>query len=328
VAPEAEIGPKNQGAGPPDKPAQTGDPAKSGSGFEELDKASDRIRETAKWLVATFGAVAGALIVGLQLSDIGQLEGGDRVVAAMAAFAALAAVILIVALASVVLARGRVPLGELSSSSHERKYRRLRTALNRNRSLYSTYGSVAELVDRVEEVWDRQVTSWKAKTDASKPAAERQQATREFEETKKLMPELNKLATRLMAFARAEDIRITFERVRNAIIALAIVVAVGGAVFAYVDNAPDEEETAAVSQRPAAASLNLSASGREKMGALLGPHCNLGQVPVEVLSSSEDGWEAVSISTRNCSSARLTIETEDGELQALESVSLEPPPAG
>jgi hypothetical protein len=327
---EAEEPPKPPAA---PKPAEEKDAAKKAPA-DELEASSDRIRETAKWLVATFGAVAGALIVGLQLSDIGKLEGGDRVAAAIAAFFALAAVILIVALASVVLARGGVPLSELSSRRRGRKYKRLLATLERSPSLYSKYGSVPNLVDKVEAEFDKQVRSWDEKNSADQPE-EKARATKEFEETKKVMPELNRLAIRLMSSARAEDIRITFERVRNAIIVLAITVALGGAVFAYVDNAPDEEEEPAVSQRPVAALLHLDASGQEKMGPILGSECKLGKVPVEVLSSSEDGWEAVSIPSTGCDATRLTIEPEDGELQAVERVSLqlpdeelEPPPAG
>lgn len=323
--------PKQGEADEPENDAKSPKPKSEGE-FADLEAASDRIRETAKWLVATFGAVAGALIVGLQLSDIGQLEGSDRVIAAIAAFAALAAVILIVALASVVLARGRVPLGELASSKRSRRYRRLRAALNRQPSLYGHYGSAGALVDRVESVWDKQFRSWEIKQDRSKSNDEREQATREFEETKEVMPELIMLTKRLMAFARAEDIRLTFEWVRNTIIALAIIVAVGGAIFAYVDNAPSDAEKPAVAQRPVAASLSLTASGKQKMGTILGSGCDLEQVPIEVLSSTKGGWEAVSIPARGCDAAHLAIEPEDGELQALEKVSLEPgelePPPG
>lgn len=326
--------PTPPGPNPPAAPDAGKDADKKEPGAE-LEASSDRIRETAKWLVATFGAVAGALIVGLQLSDIGKLEGSDRVIAAIAAFAALAAVIIIIALASVVLARGRVPLSELSSKRHGRKYKRLLETLERSPSLYGKYGSVPQLVDKVEAEWDKQLRSWDEKNSADDPG-EIERATKEFKETKKVMPELRRLAERLMEVARAEDIRLTFEKVRNAIIVLAITVALGGAVFAYVDNAPDEEEEPAVSQRPVAALMHLDTSGQEKMEPILGSKCKLGRVPVEVLSSSEDGWEAVSIPSEGCNAARLTIEPEDGELQAVENVSLqlpeeeelEPPPAG
>lgn len=300
-------------------------PKKAASETDELNASSDRIRETARWIVATFGAVASALLVGIQLSDIGQLEDDARIIATLAVFGALAAVIMIVALGSVVLARGRVPLSELSSSGNRRKYKRLREELNRNRSLYGKYGSVAGLVDRVEAEWEKQLRSWDA-MHGSKDPDQREQARREFEETKKVMPELNMLSRRLLSFARAEDIRLTFEYVRNGIIVLAVVVAAGAAAFAFVNDAPDPDEDPAISQRPVAASLSLTPAGEDKMGSILGDECPLRRVPVAVLASSEEGWEAVSIPAEGCESARLTIEPEDGELEALAAVSLTPPP--
>ncbi len=295
---------------------------------DELAASSDRIRETAKWLVATFGAIAGALIVGLQLSDIGELEGTDRVVASIAAFGALAAVITIVALATLVLARGRVPLGELSSAG-SKKFKRLQKALNRNRSLYAGFESVSKLVDKVETEWRKQFTSWSRSKDHSLTEAERQKADKEYEEATEVLPELNMLSGRLLASARAEDVRLTFEWVRNAIVGLAVIVAIAGVLFAFVDNAPDEEETAALPLRPVAARLHLDESGREKLKPILGSDCNLTSVPVEVLSTSDAGVsEAVSVPAEGCTAARLTIEPDDGEFAAIESVSLPPPSSG
>lgn len=310
---------------------------KPSSGPDDLAATSDRIRETAKWLVATFGGIAGALILGLQLSDIGDLEGSDRIVASLAAFGALFAVIMIVALATFVLARGRVPLGELSSKGSRWRYRRLRKALNRNGSLYAGFRSIAKLVDEVEAQFRKQVTSGSRAKNHDLSESERQQAAKEFRETKEVMPGLNQLTTRLMASARAEDVRLTFVWVRNSIVALAVVVAVGGILFAFVDNAPDEEETAALPQRPTAARLHLDASGKEKLEPILGAGCNLKGVPVEVLSTSdEDVSEVVSIPAEECAAARMTIEPDDGEFTAIASASLpvptdlgglEPPPA-
>jgi hypothetical protein len=289
-----------------------------------LDASSDRIRETAKWIVATFGAVAGAVIVGLELSDIGKLEGSDRTIAAIAAFGSLAVVVVIVGLASTILARPRVPLNELSSKGTSRKYKRLREQLNRNTSLYGKYGSVAGLVDRVEAEWGKQLRSWEELNSSDDPAVQAR-AKKEHEETAKLMPNLNVLNRRLMAVARAEDIRLTFERLRYWIFGLALVVALGGAVFAYVDSAPDPEETPALSQRPVAAELSLTAAGKEKVGTALGDGCPLERVPVQVLSSSEDGWKVVSVAAEGCKTALLTISPEEGAVQAVETVDLELP---
>jgi hypothetical protein len=288
----------------------------------ELAAASDRIRETAKWLVATFGAVAGALIVGLQLSDIGELEGNDRGWASVAAGAALVAVIIIIALAARVLARGRVPLYELSSNGSY-KYRELREVLNRNSTLFGGYKSVEVFVDRVQAEYAKQVDSWNRSQDKKQSETERHKATAELKEATAKSRELNRLSDRLMATARAEDVRMVFSRARDGIVALAILVVIAAICFAGIDTAPDGEETAALPQRPTAAKLHLTATGQEKLGSILGTKCDTAKVPVEVLSTSEEGVsDVVSVAAEGCAAARMTIEADDGEFEAVESASL------
>jgi hypothetical protein len=288
----------------------------------ELAASSNRIRETAKWLVATFGAVAGALIVGLQLSDIGELEGSDRGWASVSAGAALVAVIVIIALAARVLARGRVPLHELSSNGSY-KFKGLREVLNRNPTLFAGYKSVEVFVDRVQAEYAKQVDCWNRSQDEKLSETERRKATDELEEATGNSRELNRLSTRLMATARAEDVRMVFSRARDGIVALAILVVIAAICFAGIDNAPDGEETAALPQRPTAAKLHLTKTGQEKLGSILGTECDPTKVPVEVLSTSEEGVsDVVSVAAEGCAAARMTIEADDGEFEPVESAPL------
>src|SRR4051812_46710066 len=60
-------------------------------GYGLLDAKVERVRETAKWLVGAFAAVAVLLIPGLQLSDLGGLDGWRLVVAVAAAIAGIVA---------------------------------------------------------------------------------------------------------------------------------------------------------------------------------------------------------------------------------------------
>jgi hypothetical protein len=288
----------------------------------ELAASSDRIRETAKWLVATFGAVAGALIVGLQLSDIGDLEGSDRTWAAIAAGAALFAVVAIVVVATSVLARARVPLGELSKTG-DKRFKRLRKALNRNPILYPGYESVEAMVDAVEDQLTKQIENQDRKQDQSLTEKERQTAGVELRKARVKSRELTRLSDRLLPVARAEDMRLTFGLARNLIALFAVIVVAAAILFAVVDNAPGAEETAALPQRPTAARLNLDASGQEKLATILGPECDLEKVPVEVLSTSEqEVSDVVAIPAEGCHAARLSIDADDGEFKAMESTPL------
>jgi hypothetical protein len=63
--------------------------------------AADRIRETAKWLIASFAAVGAVLVAGSQLSSVGSLRASD-------ARFWLALVGVVIALTAVVIAIGKV----------------------------------------------------------------------------------------------------------------------------------------------------------------------------------------------------------------------------
>jgi len=51
------------------------DAAATGSTLALMTKAGERLRDTSKWLIGTFGAVATVLVAGSQLSGMGKLEG-------------------------------------------------------------------------------------------------------------------------------------------------------------------------------------------------------------------------------------------------------------
>ncbi|WOX22729.1 pentapeptide repeat-containing protein [Streptomyces solicathayae] len=69
-------------------------PDDSSSEFAALNKANDKIREAAKWMIASSAAVGAALLAGSQLSNIGKLEWSWRLgVAIGGAVVGLAAVV-------------------------------------------------------------------------------------------------------------------------------------------------------------------------------------------------------------------------------------------
>jgi hypothetical protein len=79
------------------------------------------IRDTTKWIVASFAAVAVVLIAGAQLSDIGHLELGTRLWLAVAgAGGAIVGVFLAVASAVSMLTPSRMSLGQLARSAEGR----------------------------------------------------------------------------------------------------------------------------------------------------------------------------------------------------------------
>ncbi|HWD39621.1 MAG TPA: hypothetical protein VG944_12285 [Fimbriimonas sp.] len=298
---------------------------KASSVEDELASSAERIRVTAKWLVATFGAVAGALIAGLQLSDIGKLEGSDHTIAAIAVAVALGAVIAIVFLASLVLARGRVALSDLSKRAGKARKQALVDELERSPGLYSPYDTVGDFADAISDEWSKQSKSW-MRVQTTDDAEEKYKALSEFEATKKVLPGLNRINKRLLAVARAEDVRLTFQWVSKSIAVLAVVAAAGAGTFAYVNSAPDEEvASAAVPEQPVVAIADLTTSGEEELESSFGEKCDLERVEVVALDSSEDGWEVVSLPVDGCESARVTIAENDGEVHSIDPVELDLP---
>ena len=79
-------------------------PTPQDEGGASFTAAADRIRDSAKWLVATFGAVGAVVFAGIALSDLGHVSDGRLFMAAIgfAVAAALGVIVAIVAAGKVV----------------------------------------------------------------------------------------------------------------------------------------------------------------------------------------------------------------------------------
>lgn len=105
-----------------DTPASS-TPAEDAALAARINAIEDRIRETAKWLVASLAGVGAAMIAGSQLSSIGQLpvcteaslECGRLWVALLGAAVALTAVAFAIWMGVTLLAPVRLPLSELKA---------------------------------------------------------------------------------------------------------------------------------------------------------------------------------------------------------------------
>jgi len=109
---------------------------------------AERVRESAAWLVASFGAVALLLVPGLQLADLGALDGARLALSIATALAAALALGIAVALIAPFLRSNATTLVDLACSSKPRKQAVIR-ALNENRTLFQGEAvSVQELLSR------------------------------------------------------------------------------------------------------------------------------------------------------------------------------------
>ena len=97
---------------------------------ESRQQAVARIQDTVRWLLTTVAAVATALLVGVNLSDLSEADGGVQIVALALTLICLAFVALTLWSAGRVLVAKPMSLGELLSVNGSRAFRRELEELN------------------------------------------------------------------------------------------------------------------------------------------------------------------------------------------------------
>jgi hypothetical protein len=102
--------------------ADTTTTSSQGSNDDQFTQGTDRIRDTAKWLVTGFGALGSALIASLQLSNLAQVTGHNRTWALIGFGAAIAGVLIALLAAASVLVAVRVSFAEIEKQGHLRDY--------------------------------------------------------------------------------------------------------------------------------------------------------------------------------------------------------------
>jgi hypothetical protein len=198
-------------------------------------KVVETYRSIARWVVSTFGVVAGALLVGVQLSSLGRLH-GSHLHWALASVAVLFLAILAVIGAAV---RVLVPVRVIYDGFAAPEFKALRKAVKRKKALLA--GGVASLDDLARE-YD---AAAKRQEDAHK-AHERvpNEATRKsLEEAEENTKEWDEPVMEMVWLGRSLHTKRVFKRSMT-ITFLAILLAAAAATgFAYLSSMPTEEAT-------------------------------------------------------------------------------------
>lgn len=117
--------------------------------LDSLQQQADRVRDAAKWLLATLGAVAAILVAGLQFPAIGAVPAGWRAVAAIGGAAvAIVGVVVLIGLVLKVLLPSETTIDELATTNAPKG---LSTYMNRNKSLLQGYDSIQALAKDHQE---------------------------------------------------------------------------------------------------------------------------------------------------------------------------------
>jgi hypothetical protein len=291
---------------------------KKPSAEEGLSEARERIRTTAQWMMVTFGAVAGVLVAGLQLTSLQDTVGDARTDALWGYGLAVGGTLLAILAAAITLTAGRRSLHNLSGTGGRLT---LRKRLNDMTDLRAGFDSVADLVRRTNDAIRARAQAWLTLR-ADPENAEKKKA---FDDAKAEAAVLVPLADRVTDVASFEHIRRTWAVCRVFVVGGAMVAAVGVAIFAVNAGKPKEEEEAALAQTPAVGQARFTAEGAEAHRATLGEGCRARRVAVIVTAADKTSYSVtvVPTTTNKCGPGQITLKRSEGSIKAREVVALE-----
>jgi hypothetical protein len=286
------------------------------------------IRDVAKWLITAFAAVAGVMIAGSQLSDIGALDVGYRLLlAALGGVAALSGVAWAIwSLTEVMLPEETTIQTVLAEAANSRSALANRLAIGSE--LLVGFPSAVVLNTKYQAERHRQADAQQrvdATPDDQIALQELESATGEAEE---LAAALSRLATLTAYYRQREE----FKNRRKWLYVAGLLTALGIGVFAWAANPPDEQTgQAPVTPTPALAAparvrVTLNPFGRETLAPLLGAACAdqaaAGGVDAYAIGATASDVDIMIVPTARCDRAvRFTLALTQGVATPAEIVT-------
>lgn len=262
---------------------------------DPFEVGRDRLRETIKWLVASFGAVAASLALGSQLGNLGELEGWRLSVALASAGVAFAGVIGALAMAVAVQVGSYVSFGQLGAA-----------------------GSDDELVRFIEQENPQYLGNYETLT------ALREAYLKAFRDGSDQRVLLAARVATLLNVASYERLRRNFHNRLKWIISSVAIAAVAVIAFAWAATGdatkPETSVTPAIVAQPSTANLSLLPTAAALLRDELGPACKTDQLPAIALGSTEGKLDVLVLPTRACNATRLSVGSETGVVTAAERV--------
>jgi hypothetical protein len=203
----------------------------------QYQKGVSEYRATLRWVVSSFGAVAAALIVGLQLTSLGSLEGWRLYWALVSVALAFGAVLVIIIAASHVLTP---VIGTYVGFAEGDEFQALRDFLEHDPSpLQKEAKSAAELALKYEHADAAQLAALHSyekgeEDDARKKALEGAEATYD---------DLDGVVVTVTTLGLFLHMRQRFRRVMKIVYGGILVAGIGAIAFAYLANPPAQAQT-------------------------------------------------------------------------------------
>jgi hypothetical protein len=309
-----------------------------------LQRSTDTIRETTKWLTGAFAAIGAVLVAGLQIAKLGQLElSGVRIVVALLGLTvALAGVARVILKASDVLTVRYASFKEISQEQwrEELKERGIATegapmlsselldwieasieqawpSLTRDLSNKPEDRSARQLLDDLSETQQQTYRGLlsleeelRKHTDAKRPPnpdGSEADVTLRFQLLRERTRRLDRSVDLILAFANDCIARRQFVRFRQTCLWAGSAVALGAVLLAGALNPPSAPAATAQGPRPVTVYL-----WDNELRARLGPTC--GQTPIRAVAIGGSLKEPLVVidPSSGCTARRLTITHERG----------------
>jgi hypothetical protein len=269
---------------------------------EALRVGIGQMRDTAKWLIVTFGAVANAFILaGIGLSHLSNVQGTHRDVALFAVAVAVSSVLVPVIAASRVLTAGQITYSDLVGDSRSR--RNLRAAMATKTDLFPGYDSIATFVGDMTAAAVEQSTTVQALFDGSGGDAERQSYERANEKIRTLRP----LEDRLLLVAAFTDVRRQLSLSRTLSAISFALLAAAAVTFALAIKHSVPRSPPVLSRL----TVKLTPSGRNRLGSRLGLRCDQNRVEVVVLGKRSRDLQVAVLPANACKLVLADLRAAD-----------------
>jgi hypothetical protein len=282
----------------------------------------DRIRDLAKWLLVALGAIAGVLLAGSKLSDIGATHGDGRVNALIGVGVGLFGAAIALGFIARVLLPIRLTLSDLENEvnaakrakerdgDHEFKrwWRRLRwpvgELVNEEGQVLSGY-SVETLKTARKDAADAERTARNAE-----PVVE--ETVRNAQENRRAIDEV---VYEFLAYALAEKVKRRMMWATGAVAVGAAFAAGGIVVFSVATHESDLASAGeVVPKRLNAVVVRLTSAGREELSDDLGRRCEVGRLRALALGGPPSAIELITVPRSHCRAARLTLSPDIGSV--------------
>ncbi|TDD60868.1 hypothetical protein E1263_09645 [Kribbella antibiotica] len=269
-----------------------------------LDAASERIRETAKWLTISLAALGGVLVGTTQLSDIGALElRSDRFWMAVVG-AAIAAIGSGVILFATVATAAAPALSLEQLATHTPKG--AKDAV-KDQTLLEGRSNVQALKDEyIGAIEDRERAYVDHLADLSNEIDRNKFVTANARAVA-----LNGIVKTIVGVSAYRELARLWRAARVKIIVGGALAALGVGTFAWAANPPDKVVASAaepaILAAPEPTKITLTAVGREALGPKLGTGCPLTS-PISVLQlGSTDAGPDVLVQQPGCAAVRFVV---------------------